>query len=180
MTSTTPLRRALSAFLFAALFGLAGCSTYGHRAVVFEGDPDREAVLAVMERAFDAIAQKGEASAAIWREILLPEGSMSSVRVRDGARVIGIDTFEESLTGADAPPDAPDYLERIWEPTVLIDGDIAVAWARYDFWADGQLSHGGTDVCVLLRTDAGWRIASFAWTAERDAPPSPLGPLRVE
>ena len=68
------------------------------------------------------------------------------------------------------------YLERMWDPTVLIDGDIATVWTRYDFWLDGKFSHGGTDVVVLLRTDDGWKIASFAWTSEPDATDSPLGP----
>jgi hypothetical protein len=63
----------------------------------------------------------------------------------------------------------------MWDPTVLIDGDIAMVWTRYDFHIDGEFSHCGVDAVLLLRTDDGWRIASLAWTSEKDCNPSPLG-----
>jgi hypothetical protein len=158
------------------LISLAGCVGTGHRAVAFAGDTERDAVLAVVARSFDAIASKGPHTADIWREVLLPTGSMSSVRERDGKLVVHAEDFAAHYERLTTRQDPNPYLERMWDPTVLIDGDLAVVWTRYDFWLDGTLSHGGTDVIVLLRTDEGWRIASFAWTSESDAPPSPLGP----
>lgn len=154
---------------------LIGCAVGGHGAVRFEGDPDRADVLAVVARSFEAIAAKGAAGAAIWREVLLDEGSMSSVRVRDGDRLVRVEDYAAHFARFDEEPDPRAYLERMWEPIVLVDGDIAAVWMRYDFWLDQAFSHGGTDVIVLLRTMAGWKIASFSWTAEPEATGSPLG-----
>ena len=127
----------------------------------------------VVARSFDAISAKGEESAEIWREVLLPKGSMGSVSLRDGVLTAHVQDFAAHFQDlADRPDPRPD-LERLWDPTVLIDGNVALVWARYDFWLDGKLSHGGTDVVTLLRMSDGWRIASFAWTTEFDAP---LGP----
>jgi len=153
------------------------CVGTGHQAVAFEGDPERDAVLAVVERSFEAISAKGAEGEAIWREVLLEQGgSMSSVRTTDGVRQVRVMDYDEQFARFKEEPDPRSYLERMWDPTVLIDGDIATVWTRYDFWLDGAFSHGGTDVVVLLRTDDGWKIASFFWTSEPEATDSPLDP----
>jgi len=134
---------------------------------------DRAEVLGVVQRAFDALDDGDEQT---WGNLLLEDGIFSSVRDVNGARRIQTTTFGEHVARATAPNDDRVFLERMWEPTVLIDGDLAVVWTRYDFHLDGEFSHCGTDGVLLLRTDDGWRIASLAWTTEQDCEPSPLGP----
>lgn len=172
MTTPRALHRLALALL---LLPLAACAAH-QQAVRFEGDADRDAVLAVVERSFEAIAAKGPESEALWREVLLDRGAMSSVREVDGERRVHVMDYGEHFERFADEPDPRPYLERLWEPVVLIDGDIATVWARYDFWLDEQFSHGGTDVVVLLRTDDGWKIASFAWSVETEATDTPLGP----
>lgn len=68
-------------------------------------------------------------------------------------------------------------LERIWNPTVLIRGRIAVVWAEYDFHADGKFGHCGVDSFDLLKTEDGWKISAIQYTSETEhCKPSPLGP----
>jgi SnoaL-like domain len=69
------------------------------------------------------------------------------------------------------------WLERIWNPTVLIHGPIAVVWAEYDFHLNGNLSHCGVDSVSLLKTSSGWKISSISDTRETSGCTSPLGPL---
>jgi hypothetical protein len=68
------------------------------------------------------------------------------------------------------------WLERIWNPTVLIHGPIAVVWAQYDFHLNGALSHCGVDSVSLLKTSSGWKISSISDTRETSNCASPLGP----
>ncbi len=68
------------------------------------------------------------------------------------------------------------WLERIWNPTVLVHGPIAVVWAEYDFHLNGNLSHCGVDSISLLKTSAGWKISSISDTNETSGCASPLGP----
>ena len=68
------------------------------------------------------------------------------------------------------------WLERIWNPTVLVHGPIAVVWAEYDFHLNGKLSHCGVDSISLLKTSAGWKISSISDTRETAGCTSPLGP----
>jgi hypothetical protein len=59
--------------------------------------------------------------------------------------------------------------ERYWSPTVLIRGSIAVVWAPYEFWIDGQTSHCGVDVFDFVKVDGIWRVSNSMWTVEPDA-----------
>lgn len=70
------------------------------------------------------------------------------------------------------------FVERIWEPTVLVHGPIAVVWAAYDFHVDGKFSHCGVDAFSLVRESGTWKIAGITYTTEpTGCAPSPLGAL---
>ncbi|MDO1528225.1 nuclear transport factor 2 family protein [Fulvimonas sp. R45] len=59
--------------------------------------------------------------------------------------------------------------ERIRDPRVSVDDDIAVVWAPYVFLLDGKPHHCGTDVFNLARVDGRWLIAGIADNS-RDCP----------
>jgi hypothetical protein len=59
--------------------------------------------------------------------------------------------------------------ERYWSPAVLVRGSIAVVWAPYEFWVDGNTSHCGVDVFDFVKIDGEWRVANSMWTVEPDA-----------
>ena len=71
-----------------------------------------------------------------------------------------------------------DYVERGYDPTVLVSSPIAMVWYPYDFYLDGEWSHCGIDIFNLVRTNDGWRIASMMWNAEQPpaCKPHPDGP----
>jgi hypothetical protein len=70
------------------------------------------------------------------------------------------------------------WVERIWDPTVLVHGPLATLWAPYDIHTNGKFTHCGVDAFTLIRTNTGWKIATVAFTMEpTGCPPSPLGPL---
>ena len=48
--------------------------------------------------------------------------------------------------------------ERIHDPVVHIDNDLAVVWAPYRFTVDGHADHCGTDVFTLGKIDGRWTI----------------------
>ena len=89
------MRHALTAALLAGLIRLR--LDRPPTALRRDGDAERAAVLAVVQRSFDAIQAQGEEGARIWREVLLDRGSMSSVRARDGARATSGRSFAEHL-----------------------------------------------------------------------------------
>ncbi|GAB3793759.1 nuclear transport factor 2 family protein [Dyella agri] len=52
--------------------------------------------------------------------------------------------------------------ERIHDPLVQVDDNIAVVWAPYVFLLDGKPHHCGTDVFNLARVDGRWLITGVA------------------
>ncbi len=54
--------------------------------------------------------------------------------------------------------------ERIHDPLVRIDHDLAMVWAPFEFLVDGKKDHCGTDLFNLVYTDGKWLIAGIADT----------------
>ena len=133
---------------------------------------DRDEIVAVVQRFFDAIAKRDPMLA---RQALTPDGQLISVSEQDGKPVIRTRTaqqFADSLAGG-----AGTSLERMWNPEVKVNGAIGTLWTRYDFHRNGTFSHCGVDAFHLVKTPEGWRITSAMYTVERtNCPPSPLGP----
>jgi hypothetical protein len=134
--------------------------------------PDSAAVLAVVQRLFDAMAKRDTAAA---RALLLPGSRLVSLRTASPATQPRQQTdtaFLRSLaTGTDQ------LLERMWNPVVSIHGSLANVWAPYDFHIGGRFSHCGVDNFVLVRNANGWQLASVTYTVETaGCAPSPLGP----
>lgn len=72
----------------------------------------------------------------------------------------------------------PKFTERIWDPLILVDEQIAAVWASYDFHVDGEFSHCGIDLFNLLYDEGKWKIANSSWTVIKDGcEPSPLGDI---
>jgi hypothetical protein len=136
--------------------------------------PADEAVLAAVQHFFDSMAAKDVEAAA---EVLVPEGQFFSVRIVDGKKVVRSSTNREYLDGL--ANSEGDWLERMWDPEVRIEGDLASVWTPYDFHLDGEFSHCGIDAFDLMKIEGRWKITGGSYTVEReDCPPSPLGPVK--
>jgi hypothetical protein len=129
-------------------------------------------VLAVVQELFDAMATGDAARAAA---VLLPDGQWVAVGDGDGVGVPGVTPLRDFLERMDAAGER--WLERMWDPEVLIHDPIAVVWTPYDFYRNGVFSHCGVDAITMVRTADGWRIAGGTYTVETTGcPSSPLGP----
>ena len=122
--------------------------------------PEEQAVLAPVKALFDGMAKRD--SAAI-KDPLLPGGMM--VLMRDGKPIQM--TFEDFADRVGKPATTR-IEERIHDPLVRIDRDLAMVWAPFEFLVDGKLDHCGTDLFNLIRTDGKWLIAGVADTGRKD------------
>ncbi len=135
-------------------------------------DADRQAVLALAQAFFDALAAKDGPAL---RKLCLPEARILSIRPGPGGAVLRSRNLEEDITVLAATRER--LLERMWNPTVHVQGRIATVWAPYDFHRNGAFSHSGIDTFTFMKTDQGWRIAALAYTVEPDRPSAhPSGP----
>jgi hypothetical protein len=151
--------RAVCLFLLAA----AGSSLLAQAPPAADTGPQ-----AVVQQLFEAIAaQKVDTVRSLFTRnaVLLSvkdDGTPASMRSEDFAALLA--------TSKNV------WLERIWNPTVLVHGPIAVVWAQYDFHLNGALDHCGIDSVSLLKTSSGWKISSISDTRETSGCASPLGP----
>ena len=125
---------------------------------------DEDAVLAPINAMFAGMSARD--SAAI-KQPAIPGATM--VLMRDGKPTqMTIEAFADRV-GKPSPSGKP-IAERIHDPLIKIDNDLAVVWAPFDFLVDGKVDHCGTDLFNLIRTDGKWLIASIADTGRKDCP----------
>lgn len=61
--------------------------------------------------------------------------------------------------------------ERVRFETIKIDGPLAIVWAPYTFYHNGQFSHCGVDAFQLVRMEGGWKIVYLIDTRRRQGCP---------
>jgi hypothetical protein len=121
---------------------------------------EAQAVMAPITAMFDGMAKR---DAAAIKKPLLPGGGL--VLMRDGKPTqMSFEDFADRV----GKPGKSQIEERIHDPLVRIDNDLAVVWAPFDFLVDGKVDHCGTDLFNLVRSDGKWLIANVADTGRKD------------
>ena len=121
---------------------------------------EQQAILAPVMALFDGM-EKHDAEAI--RKPLLTGGTMMLMRNGKPTQM----TFEAFADRVGHRPGTTHIEERIHNPLVRIDHDLAVVWAPFEFLVDGKVDHCGTDLFNLIRVDGKWLIASVADTGRK-------------
>jgi hypothetical protein len=122
--------------------------------------PQEKEVIAPLQGVLDGLAARDKNMIAAQ---LLPGGS--ATQMRNGKPVqMAFDTFAERLSA----PGTDTRQERIYDPVVHVDNNIAYIWTRYDFVLNGKVDHCGTDSASLVKVDGRWLIASLSDTSRTD------------
>jgi hypothetical protein len=117
---------------------------------------EQQAVLAPVMALFDGMTKRDPK---LIMKPLLTGGTMVLMREGKPAQMT-FEAFAERV----ARPEPTHIEERIHDPLVRIDHDLAVVWAPFQFLVDGKVDHCGTDLFNLVRVDGEWLIASIADT----------------
>jgi len=144
----------------AAVVWMSACAVESAPEAQVDLDPEAPAVLAVADAALEAITGED------WEALadLMIDRAISVSTTPESVDLITRDAWL-------ARPPGGDIVERGFDPEIRVSGTVASVWYPYDFYLDGEWSHCGVDVFTLAHTnDAGWRIASLAWS--REQPPA--------
>jgi hypothetical protein len=146
------------------------------------GQTPRDSAIAVVQEFFRAMRERDTAAA---RAVLTPDGhAVATLQGADSvtARITAHTGFVKQLAGFKET-----LRERMWDPTVMIRGPIAIVWAPYDFHRGETFSHCGVDAFSLVRGASGWRIVDIIYTVEpkgcEASPldlPAPEGPALLD
>lgn len=118
-------------------------------------DPEAAAVIAPITAIFAAL-EAGDKEALLRN--VYPDGRVTAAG--DGkVRQFSFTQFAERVSPQNA------FRERIWNPAVEIDGDIAMVWAPYDVHVAGKLSNCGFDHFDLVRESGSWKVMNITFSS---------------
>ena len=127
-------------------------------------NPDSVAVLTVVNNVFKAMHDRDT--------ILLKSVFDTSARLvgvsRRGTPALSLTTpsrFGAAITGA-KPGDV--WHEKMINPEVRIDGNIAQVWGYYTFHLNDTFSHCGIDAFMLVKVGDAWKITQLADTQRKE------------
>ncbi len=129
-------------------------------------DGDTAAVLAPINSLFAAF-EAGDA-AAMLRQVY-PEGRVTATGTRatgSGLRQQNWMQFAERLKPGDG------FHERISDPAIEIDGDVAMVWAPFVVRVGGKVSNCGFDHFDLVRDNGAWKILNLTFSSRISDCPS--------
>jgi len=130
---------------------------------------------------WNALPMDGSAEAAVMAPI---NAMFSGLEARDGAKILAQTRPEGGATVATEKPDGsrairhlswadfaggikpgPErYQEKLLDPAVEVDGDVAMVWSRYVFTVDGKPQHCGVDHFDLVRENGAWKVLNVTWS----------------
>jgi hypothetical protein len=124
---------------------------------------ERDAVLATVQKVFDAMRTRDTAllrsafdtSA---RLVGVSRGATPTVTLMTPAR------FGAAIVGAKA---GAVWNEKLIDPEVRIDGEIAQVWSYYTFHLNDTFSHCGVDAFMLVKVGAEWKITQLSDTQRK-------------
>jgi hypothetical protein len=148
------------------LLGAIGCrSADDARALPEPGEPldaEQTEVVESVQRFFAAMAARDFAA---YEAVVVADAVTYSQRLdANGDAPVQRRTHGEILESVRAARQR--FVERLWNPVVMVDDPIALVWTPYDFHIDGDFSHCGFDSFELFRFDGVWRITNASWTVE--------------
>ena len=110
-------------------------------------------------------------SAAIATQLRPDGNAVAVIEKPDGTRTIKRFGWAEWTGGVKPGPERIE--ERLSDPAIEIDGDLAMVWSPYVFLIDGKVHHCGVDHFDLIREGGGWKIANLSWTSRTTGCPTP-------
>ncbi|MEX2572312.1 MAG: nuclear transport factor 2 family protein [Gemmatimonadota bacterium] len=108
------------------------------------------------------------------RRLFMPEAQLAVVR-RGGAGEVVIQTRTVGDFVGSIGRGSELLLERMWSPSVQVEGDLATLWAPYDFHQGERFSHCGIDAFQFVRTGGEWRIVALTYTIQTESCAPPPG-----
>jgi hypothetical protein len=128
---------------------------------------EEQPVLAPVNRLLAAIAS-GDKQALLAE--VRPDGGATAAFDLPGRHTISRESWTEFSTSIGGGPNV--IAERLIDPAVEIDGDIAMVWSEYVFMMNGQVQHCGADHFDLVRENGIWKVLNATWSERVTGCPS--------
>jgi hypothetical protein len=146
----------------AAAVLLGACASTPEPETAAPVDPEVKAILATVDTFLLSVGN-GDKAAREAVEMVEGHTYMATITPETGAdaKVI-VRTNQRMIDRVTQDP----FIERYWDPQVLVRGPTAQFWAPYVLHDNGAVVHCGIDAMQLVKTGGKWMIASSMFTME--------------
>ena len=129
-----------------------------------EAQAVEDSVKSVVNNLFSAMRT---ADAALLRSAFSDSAILQTItRNKDGKMLVVTESVNDFVDFVgNLKKDSAD--ERIQFETIKIDGSLAIVWAPYNFYHNGEFSHCGVNSLQLVRFDRAWKIQYLIDTRRR-------------
>lgn len=124
---------------------------------------DERQALAAVDRFFEAMHDHNVAA---WLGTVIPEGLATGIKVGEGPQPF-MRSWHWATYIENTAATPQNVSERLLDPDVKVERDLAMVWARYDFLVDGSLDHCGVDHFELIRKNGKWLVYNLTWTNQK-------------
>lgn len=129
---------------------------------------DEAGVMTPVNAMFDGLARRD--SATILAAMRPDATAVVAAEKADGTRSVRRLTAAEFASGVKPGPER--FEERLSDPAIEVDGDIAMVWGPYTFLIDGKVHHCGVDHFDLVRENGAWKVANVTWSSRTTGCPA--------
>jgi hypothetical protein len=126
---------------------------------------DRAAILATVQKVFDAMRTR---DSTLLLSAFDSTGRLVRVSGRGGTPSVGQVPPRQFFASVNSAPAGEVWNERIYDPEVRIDGNVAQVWAYYTFHRNSTFSHCGVDAFMLVKVGSTWKITQIADSSRRE------------
>ncbi len=129
-----------------------------------------QAVVQVVVDLFDGMRERDEQKL---RSVFVEGARLTGPATdEDGNPTLRVTPIEQFIEGILSAPPERFLDERIYNPEVRIDGNLATVWVEYDLYVGSEFSHCGVDAFQLAQMGEEWKIFQIADTRRREGCPS--------
>lgn len=124
-------------------------------------DSERASVLAIVQKMFDAMRTR---DTALLNQAFDSTGRLVGVSTRNGPPTVTLTTPSQFGAALMRAPAGDVWNERIYDPEIKVDGNVAQVWAYYTFHRNATFTHCGVDAFMLVKVGSAWKITQVADT----------------
>ncbi|MCP9754566.1 hypothetical protein EGI26_05230 [Lacihabitans sp. CCS-44] len=138
--------------------------TFGYSKITF-GQSEEAQIKKAIETFFDGMYKR---DTMLIKSVLHKNCSLNSVNIKpDQAATQKSESIAGLLKSIGTIPQNVVLEERLLEHKIQIDEALAIDWTPYEFYVNEKLSHKGTNVFTLIKTENKWKIIAIIDTRKR-------------
>lgn len=84
----------------------------------------------------------------------------------NGVKKESVENFLKQI--ADKEPNTPNWIEKLYNTEVRVDGKLAHVWTEYSFYVGDKFSHCGVDSFALIKLNGNWKIVYIMDTRRKE------------